>query len=304
MFWEVPATPLHAAAWRGEVAAIRQLVTDCADVNASDDMGGTALYWMARGGHPIGPHQCQGEAANRPEVIATLIELGANPNTQDRRPKGFGRSSGWTPLLVALHHQQFKSAAVLLEKGADPNIRSDQGMSAMDMATVEGAPTELMELMRAKGFKAQAAISTLPESAADRWEVPLRVRFPDLRGAQAAMVRSSSEPITQSFGCSSTRVTNAFSVRARFENSAAVYTVGLIFRPTACVTRSRAPKTSPYLRLSLMIIRSMSLADWSVALATEPYTKAARIAADKGFKASRSGSARPTVFNTILRSSE
>ncbi len=53
-----------------------------------------------------------------------------------------------------------------------------------------------------------------------------------------------------------------------------------------------------------MIIRSISLADWSVALATEPYTKAARIAFDKGFRASRSGSARPTVFNTIFRSSE
>jgi hypothetical protein len=68
----------------------------------------------------------------------------------------------------------------------------------------------------------------------------------------------------------STRVTNVFSVRARFENSAAVYTVGLTFRPTVRVTRSSAPKTSPYVRLSLTIIRSMSLADWSVALATEP----------------------------------
>ncbi|MFA5910863.1 MAG: ankyrin repeat domain-containing protein [Vicinamibacterales bacterium] len=153
MFWAVPATPLHAAAWRGDVAAIRQLVKDGADVDASDDLGGTTLYWAARGGHPIGPHQCQGEAANRPEVIATLIALGANPNTQDRRPKGFGRSSGWTPLLVALHHEQFKSAAVLLEMGADPNIRSDQGMSAMDMATVEGAPQALLALMVAKGFK-------------------------------------------------------------------------------------------------------------------------------------------------------
>jgi predicted transcriptional regulator len=34
--------------------------------------------------------------------------------------------------------------------------------------------------------------------------------------------RSRSDPITQSFGCSSTRVTNAFSVRARFENSAVI----------------------------------------------------------------------------------
>src|SRR5207244_4037998 len=135
-------------------------------------------------------------------------------------------------------------------------------------------------------------------------EVPLRGRFRDPRGAQAATVRSSSDPITQSFGCSSTRVTNAFSVRARFENSAAVNTVGLIFRPTVRVTRSRALKTSPYVRLSLMIIRSISLADWSVALATEPYTKATRMADDDGFRASRRGSARPTVFSTMLRSSE
>src|SRR5881628_2816808 len=135
-------------------------------------------------------------------------------------------------------------------------------------------------------------------------EVPLRGRFPDLRGAQAATGRSLSDPITQSFGCSRTRVTNAFSVRVRFENSAAVYTVGLTFRPTVRVTRSRAPKTSPYVRLSLMIIRAMSLADWSVALATEPYTKAARMADEKGFRASRRGSARPTVLSTIFRSSE
>ena len=149
-FWEVPATPLHTAAWHGDVAAIRQLVQSGADVNLADDAGATALYWAARGGHRMGPHQCGGEAPNRPEIIATLIELGANPNLQDRRPKGFGRSSGWTPLFVALHHQQFKSATALLEKGADPNIRSDQGMSAMDMARVQGAPKELVDLMVAK----------------------------------------------------------------------------------------------------------------------------------------------------------
>ena len=135
-------------------------------------------------------------------------------------------------------------------------------------------------------------------------EVLLRVRFPDLRGAQAATGRSRSDPITQSFGCSSTLVRNAFSSRARFENSAAVYTVGFTCRPRVHATRSSAPKTSPYVRLSLTIITSMSLPAWSVALATDPYTKAARIAGDKGFRASRSGSASPTVFKTIFRSSE
>ena len=152
-FWGVPANPLHEAAWRGDVAAIRQLAKDGAYVNQEDDLGATALYWAARGGHRVGPHQCKDEAANLPGVITALIDLGANPNLQDRRPKGFGRSSGWTPLLVALHHEQFRSAAALLEQGADPNIRSDQGMSAMEIASAEGAPQPLRDLMVAKGFK-------------------------------------------------------------------------------------------------------------------------------------------------------
>jgi len=155
MFWELPATPLQDAAWRGDVAAIRQLVKEGADVNATDDMGATALSWAARGGHPLGPHRCKGEEPGRPEVIAALVELGADPNIQDRRPKGFGRSSGWTPLFVALHHEQFESARVLLEHGADPNILSDQGMSVISMASVEGAPKELIALMMAKGFDPQ-----------------------------------------------------------------------------------------------------------------------------------------------------
>ena len=40
---------------------------------------------------------------------------------------------------------------MLLEKGADPNIRSDQGRSAWDMAAAEGAPKELVDLMISKG---------------------------------------------------------------------------------------------------------------------------------------------------------
>jgi ankyrin repeat protein len=157
MLWEVPGTPLHQAAARGDVAAIRQLVKEGADVNAADDMGATALYWAARGGHPVGPHQCGREDPQRAEVIAALIELGADPNAQDRRPKGFGRSSGWTPLFVALHHKQFNSARVMLEHGADPNILSDQDMSAMVVASAEDAPKELVALMIEKGFDARKA---------------------------------------------------------------------------------------------------------------------------------------------------
>ena len=157
MFWGVPGTPLHDAAWRGDVAEIRRLVRDGADINATDDLGATALYWAARGGHRLGPHRCGDEAAGRPGVIAALLELGADPDVQDRRPKGFGRSSGWTPLFVALHHEQFASARVMLEHGADPNILSDQKLSVMSMASAEGAPRELIALMLQKGFDPQRA---------------------------------------------------------------------------------------------------------------------------------------------------
>jgi ankyrin repeat protein len=157
LFWEVPATPLQQAAWKGDTAAIQAIVKAGAFIDEPDDQGSSPLYWAARGGHAFGPHQCRGEAPDRPEVLRTLLELGADPNVQDNRPKGFGRSSGWTPLFVALHHEQFKSAAVLLEHGADPNIRSDQGMSVMEIASGEGAPRELIELILARGFDAQKA---------------------------------------------------------------------------------------------------------------------------------------------------
>ena len=155
IFWDVPASPLADAAWRGDVAAIRQLVNSGAPIDAADDMGATPLYWAARGGHRLGPHRCAGEDSLRPRVVQTLLELGANPNVQDRRPKGLGRASGWTPLFVALHHDQFNSARVLLEHGADPNILSDQGMSVMAVASSEGAPRELIALLLQKGFDPQ-----------------------------------------------------------------------------------------------------------------------------------------------------
>jgi ankyrin repeat protein len=159
VFYAVPSSPILNAAWKGDIPRIEQLVKDGADVNTADEMGATPLYLAAQGGHPFGPHRCGTEDANRPELIKTLIDLGAQLNVQDRRPRTIGASSGWTPLMIALHHKQFKSAETLLKAGADPNIRSDQGMSVMEMASVEGAPRELIELIVAKGFDPQVAHS-------------------------------------------------------------------------------------------------------------------------------------------------
>jgi len=49
-----------------------------------------------------------------------------------------------TPLSFAVRENQLDVAALLLERGADPALKSDQGMTVMEMAKVEGAPIELL----------------------------------------------------------------------------------------------------------------------------------------------------------------
>ena len=157
IFFEEPGSALAAAAHRGDVAAIRKLVAAGADPNGYDATGNTPLHWAARGGHPVGPHRCRGEDASRVDVIDALLDLGADPNALDHRQSVPGGSSGWTPLHMALHHEQFATAARLLERGADPNIRTQEGYLSLAIAADEGAPPDLLTKMLAKGFDPREA---------------------------------------------------------------------------------------------------------------------------------------------------
>jgi ankyrin repeat protein len=158
-FWDAPGTPLAEAAHRGDIPAITALLAGGADPNQFDATGQTALHWAARGGHRPGPHTCRGEAAGRAEVISTLVAGGADPSLPDRRAAIPGGSSGWTALHVALHHEQWGTATRLLERGANPNLRSRQGVSVMAMAAEEGAPVALLNELIARGFDPRRAVA-------------------------------------------------------------------------------------------------------------------------------------------------
>lgn len=149
-FIQAPGTPLAQAAHQGNVDEIRRLIAAGADPDEYDASSQTALHWAARGGHPLGPHRCRGEASDRADIVSVLIDLGADVNAVDRRAAIPGGSSGWTPLHIALHHEQFKTAARLLERGANPHIRSDQGTTVMSMAADEGAPRDVLAAILAK----------------------------------------------------------------------------------------------------------------------------------------------------------
>ena len=137
-----PATDLAQAAHHGDLGTLRHLLQAAGPSRRAATI---ALDWAARGGHPAGPHQCRGESEVHLSVADALIDAGADVNAPDGRPSGLGRASGWTPLHTAVHHKQWAIARLLIEHGANPHQRSDQGVTPMEMASWAHADAELLK---------------------------------------------------------------------------------------------------------------------------------------------------------------
>jgi ankyrin repeat protein len=121
-------TPLHMAAWFGQVEVSRILLQHKVDQNALDKHGQTPLHLASQQGHI--------------DVARLLLEHGVDVNAQDNH-----RS---TALHLALRHKPIDIARLLLEHGVDVNIQDDVGQTALHKAASIGKVEILHILLRHK----------------------------------------------------------------------------------------------------------------------------------------------------------
>lgn len=126
-----PTPPLMAAIEKGDAAAIRRLLDDHADVNATNDAGATALMRAVS----------NADAA----LVRTLIDRGANVNAKS--------DEGRTALLVASGlHGGLPIVSTLLEHGADPSVKA-AGFGGETNPLTEAAWIGDIDTMRALAAK-------------------------------------------------------------------------------------------------------------------------------------------------------
>ena len=134
------AGPIHDAARKGDIEAVKQHLAAGRNVNAKDDKGRTPLHRAAREGHK--------------EVAELLIAAGADLNTKDKEGK--------TPFYHAARWGHTNIAALLIAAGADVNAKDDKGRTPLDRAV---GYTEIVALLRKHGGKTSEELNALIDAA-------------------------------------------------------------------------------------------------------------------------------------------
>ena len=148
--------PVADAAERGDLEAVRALLRQGADVNTAQSDGMTALHWAA--------------SNNDIEIAKTLLYAGATFRATTR-------IGGYTPLHLASRGGHADVARLILENGADPDVFTTTGATAMHFAADADA-AGVIEALAAHGGHVDAR-----DSFAER--TPLM--FAAVRGADAAV---------------------------------------------------------------------------------------------------------------------
>ena len=106
--------PLHMAVRRGNFEVVELLLKHGADLHSRDEKGKTPMHLAS-----------DNVIAGSSDVAQLLLERGADVNSQD--------NDYATPLLIAVHHPDNPTGSFLLDHGADPNVKNDDGDSLMHL---------------------------------------------------------------------------------------------------------------------------------------------------------------------------
>jgi ankyrin repeat protein len=111
-------TPVALASFFGQLAAVKALIAAGADVTAAAKNGLKVQALHAA------------VAGRNLEIVKAVLDAGADANAQQQ--------AGFRPMHEAGANANRKLAELLLERGADPRLTSDDGKSAIDLARDKG----------------------------------------------------------------------------------------------------------------------------------------------------------------------
>ena len=195
-------TPLHIAVTVPEQpAAVEALLAHGADANRRDRRGSTPLH-AALGPNPGGPGWSGGPGAGTPDVVGPLLAKGADPRIVN--------GDGLTALQLFVREEASgRTAALLLEAGADPDRKYPDGDAPLHAAIRSGGSRGKVEVVKpllaggadpcVRDAKRYTPYHIAPEGGAIRYERSDNCRHSPSQGRKCDTLKLglSSQPVGQ-----------------------------------------------------------------------------------------------------------
>lgn len=152
--------PLHIAAEKGRIIMVRTLLKHAAEIDRKNDGGATALDLAILAGRTQVAELLLSEGATL-EASALLLRAAENGVTDrdivrfltERNADTETRNEdGDTPLLIAIRQDNHRLATHLVNQGADVNVATADGQSALALAR-ELQVRELVSLLERQGAR-------------------------------------------------------------------------------------------------------------------------------------------------------
>ncbi|KAL6077642.1 Cytohesin-4 [Balamuthia mandrillaris] len=152
-------TPLHNAAFNGHTECVKALLALQANLNSADNTGASPLHLAVLNGH----YGCASLLIQRGSLVEAADDQGMTPLhhavehvscvkllLEEKAEVDCQDFEGKTPLYYAVLNGFKDSAALLMDRGADPNLCDKTGVSPSDVADEEMQPVIAEGLKRRK----------------------------------------------------------------------------------------------------------------------------------------------------------